>query len=92
MNASVTYAVSFATRSTLWTWQASVSLFSLLTRRSNQANQPWVTLVDEDKDASVCNEKPPKKENKAVTSTATIQSDCIEMSHIPAKITKEQFE
>lgn len=44
LRASVTYAISFAARSTLWTWQTPVSLFSLLTRRSNQANQPWVTL------------------------------------------------
>lgn len=56
LEASVTYAVSFAARSTLWTWQTSVSLFSLLTRRSNQANQPWVTLLDEDKDVTLCNE------------------------------------
>lgn len=45
---AVTYTISFATRSTLWTRQTSVSLLSLLTGGSDQANQPWVTLRDED--------------------------------------------
>lgn len=62
LEASVTYAISFAARSTLWTRQTSVSLFSLLTRRSNQANQTWVTLWDEDKDVTLCKENTKKIE------------------------------
>lgn len=52
-----TYAVSLATRSALGSREASVSLLSLLTRRSNQADQPWVTLWDGDNHVHVQTQK-----------------------------------
>lgn len=49
IESSITYTVALATRRTLRPGQTSVSLLSLLARGSNQTNQTWVTLQDENK-------------------------------------------
>lgn len=52
---SITYTVALATRRPLGPGQTSVSLLSLLTGGSDQANQTWVTLQDENKCAHTKN-------------------------------------
>lgn len=49
MESSITYAIALATRRTLGPRQTSVSLLSLFSGGSNQTNQTWVTLQDENK-------------------------------------------
>lgn len=64
---SATYTVSFVTRGSLWTWQTSVSLLSLLTGGSDQADQARVTLTDGRKDAFNVKKTQRGHGNRAVT-------------------------